>query len=55
MRSQRRKTIWVIITALLTAMNVPGKKIIVSIEIVFIAELSRLVAAAIFFESRAIE
>lgn len=53
--NQRRSTILVHITALLTAINVPGKKTIVRIAIVFIAELSRLLAAAILFESRAIE
>jgi len=34
-------------------MNVPGKKIVVKKAIIFIAELSRLLAAAISFESRA--
>ena len=52
---QRRSIVLVHTIALLTAINVPGKKTIVSIAIVFIAELSRLLAAAILFESCAIE
>lgn len=36
-----------------TATKVPGRKINVSIEMVFMARLSRLAAAAIFLESLA--
>ncbi len=39
----------------LTAMNVPGRKTMVITEIVFIAELSRLLAAAMRRESAATE
>ena len=39
----------------LTATKVPGRKTSVNIETVFIAELSRFAAAAIFLESSATE
>lgn len=38
----------------LTAINVPGKKRVVNMAIIFIAELSRLLATVNSFESRAI-
>lgn len=38
---------------MLTAMKAPGKKSVVSTAMTFIAELSRLLAAAISLESRA--
>ena len=42
-----------IMTGQRTATNVPGRKMSVNIDTVFMAELSRLAAAAIFLESSA--